>query len=99
MNDLNFISYTPTPEEKHWGIAEVSFGRIVLRYKISPNTKGEGFFASAPSVKIGKTDEGKDLYAPAFLLDSTTENAKVLDFVRKNVKRHIDPKPNEDIPF
>lgn len=88
MNNLEFLSYQPTPTEKHMGVATIRYDRkFIFRFKIAQNPKGEGFFSNAPSIKID------DQYFPAFQLDSSYEADEVKKFVLSNVKQALHPKP------
>ncbi len=84
MNNLEFLSFSQTPNEKYLGIAAVRIDkRFIFRYKIQQNPKGEGYFCNAPSVKID------DQYYPAFSLDSSYEADEVKKFVISNVKQAL----------
>jgi hypothetical protein len=84
MNNLEFLSYQPTPSEKQLGIATIRIERkYIFRFKIQQNPKGEGYFSNAPSVKIG------DSYYPSFQLDSSYEADEIKKFVLSNVKQAL----------
>lgn len=81
MNNVEFLSYTPTPNEKHEGVATIRVDRrFIFRFKITANPKGEGYFSNAPSLKI---DEN---YYPAFTFDSSYESDEVRKFVLNHAK-------------
>ncbi len=81
MNNLEFLSYQPTPTEKHMGVATIRVERkYIFRFKIAQNPKAEGFFSNAPSIKVD------DQYYPAFQIDSSYEADEVKKFVLSNVK-------------
>jgi hypothetical protein len=86
MNNLEFLDYTPTPSEKHLGIATIKWGNLILRYKIVPLTKGEGFFAVTASFKVKDPYTNEDKYVHAIDIDSRSEETRVLDFVKSHVK-------------
>ncbi len=84
MNNLEFLSYQPTPTEKHMGVATIRYDRkFIFRFKIAQNPKGEGFFSNAPSIKV------EESYYPAFQLDSSYEADEVKKFVISNVKQAL----------
>lgn len=86
MNNLEFLSYQPTPTEKHLGIATIRYERkIIFRFKIMQNPKAEGFFSNAPSIKIDEE------YYPAFQIDSSYEADEMKKFVLSNVKKQLKP--------
>lgn len=88
MSKFEFLSYTPTPQEKHIGIATVKiYDKIILRYKIIPNKDGSGFFAVSSSLKI--SDDQGERYLSSFMLDSNSENEELVAIVRANVKKQI----------
>lgn len=92
MNKFEFLNYTPTPGEKHLGIATVRiYGKIICRYKIVPTKDGSGFFPAAPSVKIG---EGEQPYKSAFELDSRSEYEELTEIVKKHVRQAMLPSKN-----
>jgi hypothetical protein len=84
MSNYKFISYTKTPEEKHWGIAFVSIDdKILLGYKIMPNKEGTNFNPLPASYKID------DTYVPVFTIDSNIQKLEIEALVRSCVKKHI----------
>lgn len=84
MNKFEFISYTPTPGEKHLGIAAVTYhAKLILRYKIVPTKDGNSFFPVPAAYKIG------DVYAPSFILDSNIEKDEVENLIKAGVKKMI----------
>jgi len=83
--DIKFVDYKATPTEKHFGIATVDLGGVVLlRYKIAPGKDGTGFFPMAPSYKV--SENGSDVYLPAFLVDSRSLHEKIMNCVRDGYK-------------
>ncbi len=90
MNNIEFLNYTPTPTEKHLGVATVRYDRkFILRYKIAPNPKGENLFVNAPSLKVDDSDKP---YKPAFEIDSKYESEELEKFILQNVRLHMPPK-------
>src|SRR5574337_1808869 len=88
MTSVQFINYTPTPGEKHMGIATIKlYNRIVLRYKIVPNKDGSGYFPTSASYKI--VDEQGERYVSAFVIDSNSEKEEIEGIIRANVKKAI----------
>jgi len=86
MTQIEFISYIPTPQEKHIGIATVKlYGKIILRYKIVKNRDNTTFFPGAPSCKV--VQAGEDRYLPAHQIDSRSENDDVEAFIRLSVRK------------
>ena len=88
MNNFEFLSYTPTPQEKHLGIATIKiYGKIILRYKIIKTKDGTATFPAAATCKIA--DQEGERYIPAFILDSTTDNEFLMKFIKENIKRYM----------
>lgn len=87
MNNLEFIGYTPTPNDEHMkGIAEVKYtGEIILNYKHVNTKDGTSSFFAAPTTTI-KLDNSEKKYVSAFLIDSRTKEKAILDFVRESTK-------------
>lgn len=84
MNKFEFVSYDPTPGEKHLGIVTITYlGKMLLRYKIMPNKEGSGFYPLMASYKLG------DQYVTAFMLDSNIEKSELDNFIREKVKQVI----------
>lgn len=105
MNKFEFVSYDPTPGEKHLGIVTITYlGKMILRYKIMPNKEGKGFYPLMASYKVGER------YEIAFELDSNIEKNDLKTFICKKVDEaiasvvHIVPKVEscgviEELPF
>jgi hypothetical protein len=88
MNNIEFLSYIPTPLEKYLGIATVKlYGKVILRYKIVPIKDGSGHFPAPASYKAG------DEYVHAFMLDSMSENEELKKVIMHNVKLALQAKP------
>ena len=86
---FEFLMYTPTPGEKHLGIAKIkAFGKIVLRYKLVPRKDGQGFFPMPASYKMPSPD-GQDVYVSAFMLDSNSDKEDLEELIRVNVRRYM----------
>jgi len=84
MNNFQFISYAPTPGEKHLGIATINYhGKLILRYKIMPTKDGSNFFPVPAAYKVGET------YQSAFTLDSNIEKEEVENLIKIHVKKSI----------
>jgi len=83
--DIEFVEYIPTPGEKALGIATISYGTLLLRFRINPGKDGNGFYALPAAHKIG------DKYVDSFEIDSRREHAKMIDIVRENVQRLMNP--------
>lgn len=95
--DFEFIDYTPTPGEKHLGLAKVKcWGKIVLRFKIVPTKDGSGAFPAAASYKI--VENGADRYVPAFILDSNSDKEDLEGLIKSNIKRYTGPAPSALAP-
>lgn len=102
MNNIEFLSYIPTPLEKYLGIATVKlYGKVILRYKIVPTKDGSGHFPAPASYKAG------DDYVHAFMLDSMSENEELKKVIMHNVKLALQAKPEvkpkvetfQELPF
>jgi len=88
MNNFEFITYTPTPQEKHLGIATVKlYGKMVVRYKVVKTKDGASIFPAPATYKIA--DQSGERYIPAFVLDSTTDNELLQQFIKDNLKRYL----------
>lgn len=106
MQDIEFLKYQPTPEEKYLGVASVRYlQRIVLRYKIVMKKDGKGYFAVPAAYKV---DE--DTFISAFMIDSRAEEEEIISVVRAGIKPFVQeqldaqhsafsPSDNEEIPF
>ena len=83
---FEFLEYTPTPQDKHLGIATIkAYGKIILRYKVVSGKDGQGFFLSPASYKMGVDAMGKDVYEKCFMIDSIYENKLLEDCIRAHV--------------
>jgi hypothetical protein len=87
MTFFQFISYEPTHENpKQMGVATVKlYGKIKLRYKIVTTKDGQGWFPIPASYQLGKTDDGKDKYVSAFMLNDRDEEETLIAAIRANV--------------
>ena len=85
MNDVKFVKYQETPNEKHFGIMTVMVNNLIyLRYKISPGKTG-GQYANPASYKI--VEDGADKYLPCFGFESNMLNEEVQGCIRSNLNR------------
>ena len=98
--EIEFVDYTLTPGEKSLGVATITYGTLLLRFRINAGKDGHGFYPSPLAHKIG------DRYVDSFEIDSRREHAKMIDIVRENVQRSMNPsKPAnntetfEEVPF
>lgn len=83
MEKFQFISFEPTPGEKHVGILTVRiFGSvvIVLRYKIVAKKDGSGYFPTCASYKMPNRMPS-DEYDECFMLDSRVDNDQLIKFM------------------
>jgi hypothetical protein len=86
MQPFEFLDYTPTPNERHLGIATIrAYGKIILKYKIISGKDGRGFFISPGSYKVGAGPDGKDLYEKCFMIDSNYENSQAEACIKANI--------------
>lgn len=87
-----FLDYTPTPDEKHTGIATI---RCIIeglhRYKIIPKKDGSGFFPSTTSLKVG------DSYVPSFEPERASDKNEIEKCIRDGLKKYNDD--NKEMPF
>ena len=83
MNDLRFIKYQETPNEKYVGIMTIMVKGIILRYKIVKTKDGNSLFPAAASYKINEGDEDK--YINAFCMDSQSEQELLMDFLKEKI--------------
>lgn len=101
MSNFEFVSYVPTPTEKHLGIATVkAYGKFILRYKVIPTKDGQNFFPAPASYKIGEA------YVHAFQLDSNSDKEELENLIKNSVRpqvntsKHVLPqKVENDFPF
>lgn len=90
MNQFEFVDYTSTPTEKHYGIVRIkAFNKIILRYKIMPKKDGSGYFPVCASYKI-PIPGADDTYVSAFMLDSNSDKEELENLIRANVKKPIE---------
>lgn len=86
MTNFEFKSYTPTPGEKHLGIAEIkAYGKFVLRYKLILKKDGNGIFPAPATYKL--TEMGQERYVPAFTIDSNSDKEECESIIIANVRR------------
>lgn len=92
--ELKFLRYDATPGEKHLGVATIRIEegiRIILRFKVVPKEHG-GYYYQPASHKVSVAT--KDVYYPAFSLDSTYEYDEVKAFIAENVDRILSQQNN-----
>ena len=76
MSKFEWRGFTPTPGEKHAGIAEVKIHGdtpIVLRFKIVPRKDGNGHFPNIASYKMPNRMPNEE-YDESFMLDSRSDH-------------------------
>jgi len=89
--EYTFKGYKETPNEKHMGIAVVNLGGIIdLRYKILEGKDGKGYFPVVASYKT--SENGMDVYQPAFMIDSRALHEDILQAVRQGVSQALTPR-------
>jgi hypothetical protein len=89
--EVEFLSFDETPEEKYLGVASIRFfGRIILRYKVQKTKDGNGIFIAAPSFK--KTDPSGEHWCQWFMLDSMSQNESVTNLIKTKVKLYFSSK-------
>lgn len=92
MQPYEFLSYIPTPGEKHLGVVTIRcWGKIVLRYKINAGVNPGSWFGTISSIKQGIGENGKDNYEKSFVIDSSYEAEQIKKFIEKHVNLHISP--------
>lgn len=80
MNQIEFINYVETPNERQLGIATIkAWGKILLRYKVMPRKDGSGFFVVPAAHKI------EAQYVSAFQLDSISDKEAVEKCILSNI--------------
>ena len=91
MNNFEFKSYTPTPNDAYgmMGIAKVKlYGKIVINFKHVKTKDGSGSFFCTNNYTM--TDAlGEKKYLPCVLLDSRDDEQELQDFIRDSVNRSI----------
>lgn len=83
MEKFEWKGFTPTPAEKHAGIAEVKIhGNIpmVVRFKIVSRKDGNGHFPNVASYKMPDRMPGEE-YDECFMLDSRSDHDALVKFV------------------
>jgi len=93
MNDFQFISYIPTPNDQYMlGIAKIkAFGKLELRYKHVKTKDGSGTFFCTNNFTT-QDASGEKKYLPCFLLDSRSDEENLMDLLRDGVNRAIHAK-------
>lgn len=93
MNDFQFISYIPTPNDQYMlGIAKIkAFGKLELRYKHVKTKDGSGTFFCTNNFTT-QDASGEKKYLPCFLLDSRSDEENLMDLLRDGVNRAIHQK-------
>lgn len=86
--DIEFLKLDLTPGEKYIGIAAVRYEkRFIFRFKVIPKDDG-GYFLAPAAHKVGNNN-GKDVYAPAFQLDSSYESDEMRAFILSHIASKI----------
>lgn len=99
---FEFIDYIKTPNEKQLGIAVVKvYNKLLLRYRVLPSAKGEGFWLAPPSCKTGP-----DKWEESFVIDSNIDKIAIEKCVRDGIKGLDSGKPaspqmqlGEEVPW
>lgn len=89
---FEFLGYEAVEGEKFLGIATIrAWGKIILKYKVTPGKDGHGFFCSEASIKNGiDISTGKDNFERCWMLESNYEN----ELLKKFLKAHVNPYEN-----
>lgn len=87
MNNYEFVSYVPTPNEQYFqGIVTVrAYGKIILRYAVKDKKDGTGFFIVPATFRISDPHSGDYKYLEGAMLDSKMENDDLQALMRKHV--------------
>lgn len=83
MEKFEFVSFEPTPSEKHVGILTVRIrGPVVMvvRYKIVQKKDGSGHFPTVASYKMPNRNQ-TDEYDECFMLDSRSDHDQMTKFI------------------
>jgi len=92
---FEFLGYEAVENDKFLGIATIrAWGKIILKYKVTPGKDGHGFFCSEASIKNGvDTSTGKDNYEKCWMLESNYDNELLKKFLKANVNpySHMSP--------
>jgi hypothetical protein len=95
MNNFEFVKYEVTPNDNHLGIATVkAFGKIILRLKIVEKKSGDGYFPTAPSIRMGI--EPNITYVSSFMLDSRSDEEELMNIVRNGIRPHMSQPKDKD---
>lgn len=91
LQALEFISYTPTPEDGlQMGVATIKVKGdvpIMLRFKWIQKKDGNGIFPASGSVCVTRGE--KKEYLSCADLDSKSDNELLREFLRENINREI----------
>lgn len=95
MNNYEFISYEPTPnDDLQRGIATILMNDLLIRYRHMQKKDGNGDYFASPSVSI-KDSAGNRQYKDGIEIDSRSKQELLMRFIRENVNKHINrPQPN-----
>jgi len=94
MSKFEFRGFTPTPAEKHLGIAEVKVHGetpFVIRFKIVARKDGNGYFPNIASYKMPNRMQGEE-YDEACMLDSRSDHDACVKIVMHNVNLYLQAK-------
>ena len=96
MNNIEFISYEPTPEEQYMmGIATVSlYGKIILKFKIVEKKDGTTFFVAPANYRVADGG-GSYKYIDAIMLDSRMEHEELMGLIRQGVNQAMNPQQQQ----
>ena len=94
MSKFEFRGFTPTPSDKHLGIAEVKIHgdtAIVLRFKIVSRKDGSGYFPNIASYKMPDRMPGEE-YDECAMLDSRSDHDLCIKTVMHGVNQALQAK-------
>jgi hypothetical protein len=88
MNNFEFKSYTPTPNDQYMlGIAKIKlYGKIVVNFKHVKTKDGSGTFYCTNNYTLLDA-MGEKKYLPCVQLDSRDDEDMLMEFIRENVTK------------
>jgi|GEM_PF-2696657 len=94
---LDCKKYEPVVGESYMGIITIMLNGNIQRFKVVAFKEGNGFFFDPGSARMGKDQNGKDIYIKMFAFDSTyerEENEAVMKTFINNCIKSKEPSKN-----
>jgi hypothetical protein len=87
MSQLEILEYIETPGQFQWGFIKCSYCSMVLHFAVKGKKDNSGYFITAPSSKANEA------YIEAFIIDSRSEQAKIIDQLKTFVDKFYGLEP------